>query len=145
MVAESDKNVDHDTTVVVNRIVPGPSVAWSEDSLTPEPKQPKSRQSQHVAIASYPSGKGASEASTRRRHLATSLGDDNKSTTSSSSKATRRWINFPHDRLLAFGVSDFEGACEFTVPGWWLPRVSHVLRSSTHALPTPAHAADSCA
>jgi len=42
MATESDKNVD--TSVVVDRIVPGPSVAWSEDSLrvAPEPKQPKS-------------------------------------------------------------------------------------------------------
>jgi len=152
MATESDKNVD--TSVVVDRIVPGPSVAWSEDSLrvAPEPKQPKSRQSQDVGITSN-SNKGASGASTRRRHLATSLGSDNKSTTSSSSKATRRWINFPDDRLLAFGVSDFEGACEFAVPAGEV--ACHVCRMSRVAAyaccrlprmrPTPAHTAEACA
>ena len=137
------KGQDIDTTVVVDRIVPGPSVAWSEDSRAPEAK---SKEGQDATIASNPSDKGASGASTaaRRRRPATSLDSekDSRSTTrlSSSSNATRRWINFPHDRLLAFGVSNFEETCEFAVPAGVLTAACAACLAWQHA-----HAADSFA
>ena len=47
-----------------------------------------------------------SVATTRRRRPAASEGDDN--TSGSSSTAPGRWIRFPHDKLLAFGLSHFD-------------------------------------
>ena len=59
----------------------------------------------------------ALSAATARRRRPASEDDleegDNKSKISdSSSNASKPWITFPHDSLLAFGVSDFDGASQ---------------------------------
>jgi hypothetical protein len=57
---------------------------------------------------------------TRRRRPAASEEGDNKSKISgSSSNASRPWIWFPYDRLLAFGVSEFDGASQSSTRWSW--------------------------
>ena len=64
---------------------------------------------QMVKIAAV-DGTVLSVTSTRRRRSTYEGGDNTSTISGSSSTAPRRWISFPHDKLVAFGVSNFDGA-----------------------------------
>jgi hypothetical protein len=90
----------------------GPSEAWSEKSLTQEHKS--------EGTLEQDSSRALSAATSRRRRPAASEEGDNKSKISdSSSNASKPWITFPHDSLLAFGVSDFDGASQPSTRWSW--------------------------
>ena len=55
----------------------------------------------------------------RRRPAASDQGDNKGKISGSSSNASRPWIWFHHDRLLSFGVSEFDGALQSSTCWSW--------------------------
>ena len=89
-----------DTTVVETESsdsASGPSAAWSEKSLDQEDKS---------------QGTLLSAATTRRRREEREILDAASNASRPASNVSRQWIAFPHDRLLAFGVTNFDGASQ---------------------------------